>query len=216
MRKDKNSSLWMEDDEPTLDREFVEETDTATVQPGNEQKRKTIRYLVIGFAILCFIIGFLSTDTVRNVLGKRDYSISSTQEVIDISGKTKSGLILEDNTLGADERVEQTSNPLAGKTVFLSGLADSTVNSHTVVYLENPKDNSDDIYMKYVITYSGIEVFTTGLIPAGEAIEWIIGDTLTVGDYDLSFTQIPFWDDGSGTYYQLTGGSNTVHFRVVK
>lgn len=125
------------------------------------------------------------------------------------------GLTISTDVMNIDDEVNQNINPLAGKNIFFSGLSDSVLNKRTIVYLENVADNSDDIFMKYDI-YNGDElIYSTDLIPAGKAVEWIAGETLATGEYDLVFNETPYWQNEYGEFVQLTSGANTVHFTMV-
>lgn len=123
--------------------------------------------------------------------------------------------IVDENIVSADEKQTSNPNPLSGRSVYFSGIADSVVNKDTVVYLDNLEENGDDIFMKYTICCDNETIWTTDLIPSGKSAMWTIGTTLAPGEYNLTFNETPYWKNGDN-FIPLTGGSNIVHFKVVQ
>lgn len=107
---------------------------------------------------------------------------------------------------------EVVGNKLADMQVLFAGIEDCTVNSNTIIMLSNPKENTD-IYMKFEISAFGKLIYDTDLIPAGQSIEWKIGDYLKPGSYDVDMKQIPYYDD-NGNYIQLISPTNQVHITI--
>lgn len=124
-------------------------------------------------------------------------------------------LVLEEGFISIEDENHHRENPLLGRNIYFSGIVDSIVGEETVVYLENLKENGDDIFIKYEVFDGDKLVYNTDLTPSGKAAEWMIGDSLSCGEYDLMFCQTPYWKNKTGSYVQLTGGTNTVHFSMI-
>lgn len=162
----------------------------------NNQNNKSTKFVAI-FAVLIALIA----------AGIAVYFATRPAEVVDNNAN------IQIDTRATDE--EKAANPLANRQVFFSGINDADVNAKTVVYLENLPEN-EDFYMTYQVEDkdSGEIVFETGLIPAGEHVEWTIGDSLSVGEHNLIFHEKPFWLDAEGNKVPLTSGNNEAVFTV--
>ena len=90
------------------------------------------------------------------------------------------------------------------------------IGPETVVQLDNREENIDFL-LRYEIydTGTGELVFETDLIPSGQHIDWVPGETLEPGEYTLNFLQIPYYPDPSGEYVALTQGSNQVNLAIL-
>ncbi len=97
-----------------------------------------------------------------------------------------------------------------------SGIEDTVIGPETVVQLDNREENIDFL-LRYEIydTGTGELVFETDLIPSGQHIDWVPGETLEPGEYTLNFLQIPYYPDPSGEYVALTQGSNQVNLAIL-
>ena len=106
-------------------------------------------------------------------------------------------------------------NPLAGRSVYFSGIGDAAIGRDTAVRLDNREENLDFL-MRYEVydTGTGGLVFETGLIPSGRYVDWVPGVTLGPGEYTLDFLQIPYCPGPSGGYTGLTQGSNRVTLAI--
>lgn len=195
-------------------------------------KKKKVLVIVFAVALILGCVPIISIA--REMFVKVDYDkavtvqqiVGSEQEIdssaisltggdeIHITQNTTTDADIEKDYTDIEDEVIQSNNPLAGRNVYFSGIADSTVNAKTIVYLENLPENGNDIYMKYDI-YNGKDLlFSTKLIPAGKAVAWQIGEALPKGEYKLTFCETPYWEKAEGEYVSLTGGSNIVNFVV--
>ena len=132
----------------------------------------------------------------------------------------KIGLEIKTVEMSADGNLtsqkEAVTNPLDGRQVYYAGLEDCVVNSDSVVYLENLKEN-DDIFMAYEISTNGEKIYETGLIPSGNYSKWTPSEVLTPGTYELSIKNIPYYDLGDGNYEQLAYQPvNVINMTVVE
>ena len=111
---------------------------------------------------------------------------------------------------------EAPPNPLADRSIYFSGIEDTVIGPETVVQLDNREENIDFL-LRYEIydTGTGELVFETDLIPSGQHIDWVPGETLEPGEYTLNFLQIPYYPDPSGEYVALTQGSNQVNLAIL-
>lgn len=122
-----------------------------------------------------------------------------------------------------DERSQDKSeavkaeNPLSGRNVFFAGYVDATLSSTSTVALENLPEN-EDFLIKYIITDKEKEdvVFETNLIPSGQCVVWVPGDTLAVGTYELQFLAVPYYADSNGEFQQLTSACNDVRYEITE
>lgn len=133
-------------------------------------------------------------------------------------GETESspGGMVVDTRAAQDGGGESAENPLAGRSVYFSGIEDAAIGRETVVQLDNREENLDFL-LRYEIYDAGTGdlVFETDLIPSGQHIDWVPGETLEPGEYTLDFLQIPYYPDPSGEYISLTQGSNQVTLAIL-
>ena len=126
----------------------------------------------------------------------------------------KGGVVLDDRS-NSDPTQQTVNEELANRQVYFSGIDDATISKQTVVYLENLPENGDFL-MQYEITDTdtGKVIEKTGLIPSGEHVDWIPGETLEAGEYHLNFREIPYYQIGEDDYMTLTTGNNQVTFVI--
>lgn len=116
------------------------------------------------------------------------------------------GLVVD--TRATDGRAaEPEADPLAGRNVYFSGIEDASIGPGTVVQLDNREENLDFLLRYEVYDGEGNLVFETDLIPSGQHVDWIPGETLGAGEHTLDFHQIPYYLDGEGHFTGLTQGS---------
>lgn len=112
-----------------------------------------------------------------------------------------------------DGEEEDNTNSLASRSVYFSGFDDVVVNSESKIRLRNLPEN-EDFLMKYEV-YNGSDlIYSTDLITSGNSVYWTIGETLSAGEYTLTFKQIPYVQANEG-FMQLTFGSCSVKVTVV-
>lgn len=130
--------------------------------------------------------------------------------------RSSQGGMMVDARATGEQREETAPNPLAGRSVYFSGIEDSTIGRETVVQLDNREENLDFL-LRYEIYDAGTGelVFETDLIPSGQYIKWVPGETLEPGEYTLDFLQIPYYPEPSGGYVGLTQGSNQVTLAIL-
>lgn len=138
---------------------------------------------------------------------------------LSISVNTKSES--EKGTLTVDtrataENTEENVNPLASRNVYFAGIEDSTIKPTSIIELENLSEN-EDFLMKYTIKDASTQkvVFETDLIPSGEHINWVAGEDLEPGTYDLLFLEEPYALIGND-YIPLTAGQNKVTITIIE
>ncbi len=117
------------------------------------------------------------------------------------------GGLVVDTRATDGQAAELEADPLAGRNVYFSGIEDASIGPETVVQLDNRAENLDFLLRYEVYDSEGCLVFETGLIPSGQHVDWVPGETLGAGEHDLSFLQIPYYPDGDGGYIGLTQGS---------
>lgn len=116
------------------------------------------------------------------------------------------GLVVD--TRAADTQAAgPVADPLAGRNVYFSGIEDAAISRETVVQLENQEENLDFLLRYEIYDGDGELVFGTDLIPSGQHVDWVPGETLGAGVHTLSFLQIPCYVDGAGECISLTQGS---------
>jgi len=116
------------------------------------------------------------------------------------------GLVVD--TRASDARAEEpVADPLAGRNVYFSGIEDTAISREAVVRLDNREENLDFLLRYEIYDGEGELVFETGLIPSGQHVDWVPGETLGAGEHTLSFLQIPYYVDEAGELTGLTQGS---------
>lgn len=113
------------------------------------------------------------------------------------------------------QAAESEADPLAGRNVYFSGIEDAAISRETVVQLDNREENLDFLLRYEIYDGDGELVFETDLIPSGQHVDWVPGETLGVGVHTLSFLQIPYYVDGAGEYVSLTQGSCQVTLAIL-
>lgn len=116
------------------------------------------------------------------------------------------GLVVD--TRATDARLEEPeADPLAGRNVYFSGIEDTVISRETVVQLDNREENLDFLLRYEIYDGDGNLVFETDLIPSGQHVDWVPGETLGAGEHTLDFLQIPYYVSGDGEFTGLTQGS---------
>lgn len=171
---------------------------------NEEVQEKKIKKQYIIFGIVAIILIFLA------VLAFSYFQ--KPKERVTIGTNTIDTLSIDGNQTD----VEEINNKLASKYVYFSGFDNSTVNADSKIKLNNLETNQDFL-MQYQIYEADKLVYETGLIKSGNSVYWQIGDTLGIGEHNLTIRQNPYYDvDGKGNYLPLTYGSCTVIFTVVE
>ncbi len=122
-------------------------------------------------------------------------------------------VVIDSNATSKDE--QELEAKLASRNIYFAGIDNATITTESRIKLENLPEN-EDFLMKYTVTNeaTGEKVYETDLIPSGQFVNWIAGDTLGKGEYDLSFLMTPYVLLDDGTYKTLTSGNNTVHIVI--
>lgn len=131
------------------------------------------------------------------------------------SGTGRGGMVVDTRATDA-QAGGQGTDPLLGRNIYFSGIGDATIGSTTVVRLDNREENLDFL-MRYEVydSATGELVFETELIPSGQHIDWVPGETLGAGEHTLDFLQIPYYPGPSGEYISLIQGSNRVTLAIL-
>ena len=161
-----------------------------------EKENKVLKILIAAVVCLLLITVFLIV-----VVMMRIGQVESPQENAEqmIMANVGSGAAAD---ISMDSNLTDTRGDLSNRMVYYAGLEDCTVNSSSVVYLENLPEN-EDIYMSYEISKDGEVIHKTGLIPAGEFSKWTPSEVLSPGVYSLAIKNIPYYDTGDGNYETL-------------
>ncbi len=127
----------------------------------------------------------------------------------------RGGMVVDTRVKEEQDNKDETDS-LEGRSIYFSGIEDTTIGRKTVVQLDNREENLDFL-LRYEIYDSGTGelIFGTDLIPSGHYIDWVPGETLEPGEYTLDFLQIPYYPDPSGEYVPLTQGSNQVTLAIL-
>jgi len=138
---------------------------------------------------------------------------------------TQTGLLKSESNANfvVDSRATETTekspveNPLKGRNVYFSGIEDAVINKETIVQLENAKENLD-YFMEYEVVdvSTGEVVFTTDKIPSGKCVEWVPGETMEAGVYDLALNEFAsYYDQANDEFISLSQGCNTVTLEII-
>lgn len=138
---------------------------------------------------------------------------ATPEEVVNTTGNLIIDTRSSDEKKGTSDLVEA----LKDRQVFFAGIEDAVITKSTTIFLENVEEN-EDILMKYDIVdkETGETLESTGLIPAGEHIEWKAGEVLSEGEHTLIFRETPYfpWEEAQDGYVQLTQANNEVILTV--
>ncbi len=116
------------------------------------------------------------------------------------------------------ENIERANGELSQRQVFFTGIGDGMMGREGIILLKNPEANVD-IYMKYTVYNedTGDMLFETDLIEPSKAVNWVPGEVLAPGSYNLSFVQQPYYQaEGSDGWLPLTTGNNHVAIEIVE
>lgn len=126
--------------------------------------------------------------------------------------QTINNLVIDTSAKSQDKKV--SDDELSGKMVYYSGIEDCVVGPNTAVMLSNPEEN-DFIYMTYEIKVNDEVIFQTGLIPAGDYVEWFPAEKLAAGaTYTVNMREIPYYINKDGEQVPLTAPTNVVQITV--
>lgn len=131
------------------------------------------------------------------------------------SGTVSTGGLVVDTRATDAQAAEPDADPLAGRNVYFSGIEDTAISRETVVQLDNREENLDFLLRYEIYDGDGELVFETDLIPSGQHVDWVPGETLGAGVHTLSFLQIPYYVDGAGEFIGLTQGSCQVTLAIL-
>lgn len=105
---------------------------------------------------------------------------------------------------------------LKDREVLFTGIPSSVINKSTKVQLDNNEVN-DDIYLQYTVKDkdTGEVLFETDLIPSGQFVEWVPGDSnLHEGDNNILFVETPYIQIDE-KWVTLTVGKNEAVFTLI-
>lgn len=124
-------------------------------------------------------------------------------------------LLLDDRAVGREEAAAVKGDALKDRNVYFAGFMDAVLSENSTVRLENLPQNGDFL-LQYIISDqdSGEAVFETELIPSGQCVVWMPGETLGAGTYHLEFLMVPYYVDADGNCSPLTSGSNEVCYQI--
>lgn len=180
-----------------------------------KNKIKKVGIISLIAIIIVMIIYFGKGGEKENTKQKQDVSV---EEVVKPKENGNGQLFLiDENAVDKSEVIQAQKNPLSERNVFFAGYSDATLSKMSTVALENLPEN-EDFLMKYIITDigTGDVVYETNLIPSGQCVVWVPGETMEVGTYHLQFLAIPYYYDGNGNFQQLTSGSNALQYTIVE
>lgn len=205
-----NKNINNEITEEIIDLEEVTEvTPEVTDSEENKKEGMSIMKKLKKKHLVC---GLIAIAIVFAIIFALQHFNKKPQEQATISTNTINTLNIDSNQTD----IEEANNKLASRYVYFSGFDNATVNADSKIKLNNLETNQDFL-MQYQIYEDDKLVYETGLIKSGNSVYWQIGNTLSVGEHNLTIKQNPYYDvDGKGNYLPLTYGSCTVKFTVVE
>lgn len=190
-------------------------------------KRNGILIGVIIVLALLFVISLATCGSVLLSKGiKQEVNLHVTTPVVGGANENavsapvdtmESGFIDADDLVISTETVnsnEVNKDPLEDRKVFFYGYDDKTITKTTTIALCNPKENLDFYMMYEILDEKGNVVFETDLIPSGQSLIWVPGETLSVGEHKLSFLYVPYYQNSDGTWRKLTSGNCEVTYTI--
>ena len=165
-------------------------------------RKRDVRVLIVVLMLLLFVL------VLRNCGRPDNANNSSISASIQIDNRVKTD---------KGSTISNTSSALEKREVLFTGIPSSVINKSTKVHLDNNELN-DDIYLKYKVINKDTEevLFETDLIPSGQFVEWIPGDSgLHEGKNNILFVETPYIliDE---EWVTLTVGKNEAVFTFVK
>ncbi len=82
------------------------------------------------------------------------------------------------------------ANPFAGRYVTYEGI--TRIETKGTTFLVNPEDNDKDVYMEFVVSEGGNDLYSSELVPSGTGIDVDFTDFLSNGEHDLVITMNPY------------------------
>lgn len=166
-----------------------------------QKKRKILLVVIAGIAVVLIAFWFF---------------VGQKKREADLDNLAQAGSLRIDARATTSQDKEEKSSPLFERKVYFSGMEDATIYPESVIQLDNRKENLD-FWLKYEIyhTETGEKIFETDLIPSGQSVEWVPGETLAPGKYVLTFLQMPYYLTAQGEYIGLTQGSNQVTLAIL-
>lgn len=191
----------------------INEAKAANKEAEVETKRERRKRTLVGTIILALIV--IIIILLLRSCGEKNEAPSTSQAVtIDTSAEDQKDIVVD--------------NPLADRSVFFSGIVDSTISKTGSIQLLNDERN-EDFYMTFTVidtknTKSEEDdevVYESDLVPSGQAIYWVPGEYLEEGEYHLNFKETPYYftvgtpETNPNDYITLSVGNNTVTITII-
>ena len=97
-----------------------------------------------------------------------------------------------------------------------TGYMDREVSGNEVYALVNDVDNADTgIYVMYIVSVGDEEIFRSGLVEPGMQVNWVPGEALSIGDYEVKIREVPYiYDEDSGDWVEKYAAEQVVRICV--
>ena len=211
----------------TENEEIVEDKSVENKKDDDKAKKTNkVLIVIIIILVLLFLLSLATCGSVMVSKGiKQEVNLHVTtpvnggsveEESIPV-GNIGTGFINEEDLVISTETVdtkEANKDPLKDRKVLFCGYEDSTITNKTTILLKNLEENLD-FYMRYnILDSSGKVVFKTDLIPAGQSLVWVPGESLDFGTHALTFNMQPYYQNSDGTWRKLTSASCDVTYTI--
>ena len=97
-----------------------------------------------------------------------------------------------------------------------TGYFDKTLGYGDFYPLVNDRDNSDaEIYVRYLVSVDGREVFSSGLVEQGMQVNWVPAEVLEEGEYEVLIREVPFiYDETAEEWVEKYAAEQKVRIKV--
>ena len=140
----------------------------------NDLDRK-LGFFVIGCSIILLIIGLCSSPAKSEQSG--------------------GGLTIDTSAESTENMDVEEEEPVEDPMFTATGFYDSSLSKTEKMYLVNDAENQIGdltVYLQYVVSEGDKTVYETDLIEPGKFVEWIPGESLDVGDHEVSILEQPY------------------------
>lgn len=85
---------------------------------------------------------------------------------------------------------ETPGNPFAGRFVTYEGITGTSMDG--TAFLMNPEDNGEDIFIEFVVSEDGKDLYSSELVPSGQGLDVDFGEFLSEGEHEVVITMNPY------------------------
>lgn len=112
-----------------------------------------------------------------------------------VSEQSGGGLTIDTSAESTENMDVEEEEPVEDPMFTATGFYDSSLSKTEKMYLVNDAENQIGdltVYLQYVVSEGDKTVYETDLIEPGKFVEWIPGESLDVGEHEVSILEQPY------------------------